>query len=102
MPYLNAVIDEFRLYDYALSRDQIKGLYRLDDPAAVRFASADDTYTAIEETEPDITYDTPDGNGGGTGDPAAPKKRCGCGGNASATAAVLALGASAFLKKRWR
>ena len=30
-PYLNGVVDEFRLYNYALSAEQVKGLYRLVD-----------------------------------------------------------------------
>ncbi|MGN1066877.1 MAG: LamG domain-containing protein, partial [Candidatus Fimimonas sp.] len=30
-PYLNGVVDEFRLYNYALSAEQVKGLYGLVD-----------------------------------------------------------------------
>lgn len=30
-PYLNGVVDEFRMYDYALSLSQVKGLFNLSD-----------------------------------------------------------------------
>ena len=36
-PYLNGVVDEFRMYDYALSASQVKGLFNLTDLAQEYF-----------------------------------------------------------------
>ena len=54
-PNLNGVIDEIRIYNYALSKDQVIGLFNVKNVNENKFASADIMYEIIEEKDIDIT-----------------------------------------------
>ena len=54
-PNLNGVIDEIRIYNYALSKDQVIGLFNVKNVDENKFASADIMYEIIEEKDIDIT-----------------------------------------------
>ena len=56
-PLLNAIIDEVRIYNYALSKEQVEGLSKIEDLSKNEFASTDIHFKTVEEEPIDITYE---------------------------------------------